>query len=987
MNEPVAAIVAHLGRFARRERALLVVEAAGSAVAVVAAAWLVGVAAVNAGGALPGWPTVAGVVGAGILAGAWPLRRWRDAGAVRRHAARAERLYGAFEGELLTVLDRAARPMGSAALVERMAHRVLEPVLAVAPQQAVPADRARRVSGASAALLAALAVCTALDYGPMAVLGGLARAPAASPAPVVAGAGPRAVVGDITLRYLYPTYTGLAPLEVPNSNGDIHAPPGTRVEVAARTERAWDRASLRAFGAELPAELGAERGVRGALDVPVPDPALPEPVWRFEFAAADVAMPSPDYRIVVDADLAPQVTLDVPRNRVAVRLDQPVGVPWHVHDDYGIRKVVVEVTEGGTTREVALRDPVDVPRDLEGRIDLTAAALGLKPGSRAELRVKSWDNDEVSGSKAGRSAAVSIEVAGPGGDLARLLPQRKLLRDALVPVLAEFLTEPAPAVEQGSDAAGWVQRAAARYTAVDDLLARDWAGGQGVKADQVALKQVADTRRALFALASGLPKSDRLAPADGLALAEAQDRHIEAVEGAILVFDAMLQRAALQRVSELAAQLADEAAELHRDFASLGPENAAAARARLDQLRRLLKDLREAAAQMGDGGLREFTNDSADRLSDLMDEAQRALAEGRYDDARTQLDRIAEQMRQFADGLKDQQARQSQQSDALGNAMKDLDAELERLQADQQALRERTEQAQERFGSSMDAAVAVWKEIEKRATSASTGAASLSAAAGAQGGGVFRAAGDLEAEAGGLLDAARSRNAERTRARAESTASEANGVASMMAWAARQRGTAVGPAASTVVGIRADAERILELLDRLESAAAPPALQQALQQLAEQQQQIASRAQALNGKATSVARELPMRAPGLEEGVKQASEQAGRAADAMRDGDPMSATGGQQSVEDGLREAREALQQAASAMQSMAQEGGEGKEGGAEPGDDGAPGANLDMPIPTPEEFETPEAYRRALMEGMQGQVPDPYKASNLRYYEELFRQ
>ena len=35
----------------------------------------------------------------------------------------------------------------------------------------------------------------------------------------------------------------------------------------------------------------------------------------------------------------------------------------------------------------------------------------------------------------------------------------------------------------------------------------------------------------------------------------------------------------------------------------------------------------------------------------------------------------------------------------------------------------------------------------------------------------------------------------------------------------------------------------------------------------------------------------------------------------------------------------------------------------------------------------TPEAYRRALLEGMEGEVPSEYRALKKRYYEELVNQ
>ena len=56
--------------------------------------------------------------------------------------------------------------------------------------------------------------------------------------------------------------------------------------------------------------------------------------------------------------------------------------------------------------------------------------------------------------------------------------------------------------------------------------------------------------------------------------------------------------------------------------------------------------------------------------------------------------------------------------------------------------------------------------------------------------------------------------------------------------------------------------------------------------------------------------------------------------------------------------------------------------------DEGESSAGPDqLLIPPPEAFRTPEAYRRALLEGMSGDVPEEYEALKQRYFEELVRQ
>ena len=66
----------------------------------------------------------------------------------------------------------------------------------------------------------------------------------------------------------------------------------------------------------------------------------------------------------------------------------------------------------------------------------------------------------------------------------------------------------------------------------------------------------------------------------------------------------------------------------------------------------------------------------------------------------------------------------------------------------------------------------------------------------------------------------------------------------------------------------------------------------------------------------------------------------------------------------------------------------QGNEGGQSNEDrDGEQYATQEIQIPSPEEFQTPEEYRRALLEGMEADVPEEYEALKKRYYEELVRQ
>jgi hypothetical protein len=82
--------------------------------------------------------------------------------------------------------------------------------------------------------------------------------------------------------------------------------------------------------------------------------------------------------------------------------------------------------------------------------------------------------------------------------------------------------------------------------------------------------------------------------------------------------------------------------------------------------------------------------------------------------------------------------------------------------------------------------------------------------------------------------------------------------------------------------------------------------------------------------------------------------------------------------------------QAAQRQQQEMSGGGGGEEGEDQQGGNAGETSEQEFgsfQLPEPEAFMTPEAYRRALLDGMAGNVPEEYRAMKRRYYEELVHQ
>ena len=188
-------------------------------------------------------------------------------------------------------------------------------------------------------------------------------------------------------------------------------------------------------------------------------------------------------------------------------------------------------------------------------------------------------------------------------------------------------------------------------------------------------------------------------------------------------------------------------------------------------------------------------------------------------------------------------------------------------------------------------------------------------------------------------------------------------------------------------------ERLLEQLAQAERDVDPQTLKQA-RDLEARQRDLDNRLKSAQEKAEDFEQQFPVRPQGMREALDDASERMQQAAEDLSQGQPMQAEGSQGVAAQRLRDAIEAIEQAQQSaqrqMQQMEGEGGQEQREGTpqEEGErTGADPLSEKIEIPGREEFKTPEEYRRALLEGMEGEVPEEYRTMKQRYFEELVHQ
>ncbi len=1003
----------HLGRLGARERLLLAARAALQVLAALLGTTVLASALLSAG--LGRVPALGWVVGVGGLlcwfAFALPLlRRWRAAGDLLEQARRLERVVPALRSRLLTSVERAPEVEAgtarfSTALWARALGQARALSEAVAPAAVWPA-RALRPAGAllGGVALISLLAGVVLPVGPaeaMAALwsGNSATVRLAAAEPVQKGE--RALVGDIVLYYVYPDYTGLEPIEIPNSDGTIHAPPGTQVTITARTAEPFEAAAIQSY--ERPpvdAELKGGRDLSATLVVEG------EGTWRFLLFAGREARSSSDYRIEVEADAPPVVTTQ--RSAVESAVDQTIDLGWQATDDYGVDRVTIELEQDGKVTEQELRDPIDISRALAGQLGKTPRELGLRPGDEATLRVVAWDNDPQAGSKRGSSPDVKLSVVGPRGRGARLAQYHLALRDALLVALADFLEDPMPPGDDNEAMSRWGERARPRLDRVREIVEDQWRGEVPDGIDGTLVQRVLESAARLlrftqtaFDPSSGRSASDR----DLATFADLHAQQVASLEMAVWMLDSLLRADALQKVAERAEELAQEASEL------LELTNTDASQSellsRLDQLERLMQRLQEEAARLAEGQLKEFVNSRAREAHDMMSEIRAAIAEGRMEEAREMIERLSEMLSQMADGLNEQLAASQETDDELAQRMKQLDSDLQQLEKDQDALADELARTREQEGQGVQKVVSAWEKLDPLAARASTLACDAAGrpevGAGWRAGAIRKL--DMTCAASqDLQGAVRARDVERSMEALESAQLQ-HRMASDQVENERTRprggGDPVPPgvplAASDLQAMAPALAEIQKILDELQrqNVSMSPELQRKARELAGKQGELRSREQKLAQDVQAAERAMPTGDGSAQRAMEQAGAAMEQAQGALEEGDALGGEGNQRHAADQVGAARRILQQQQqearqmqAAMQQMQGRGGD-KEGGQSRGgqDSQQQVGQRQIEIPAPESFQTPEAYRRALLEGMEAEVPDEYQALKQRYYEELVRQ
>ncbi|TMA19135.1 MAG: DUF4175 domain-containing protein, partial [Deltaproteobacteria bacterium] len=571
--------LAETGERAQREVAALLVRARSRAhlLQAVRGVWLLaaGFAVSLLAGAL--LASVNGTFGARILTGALALA---SAAAVvvfslrsrlRTDPARLARLLGG-PSELLSSVELSRDPPRGASieLLSLLHARAGESARKIEVGRALPLSWLR---WPAAALLFSGAIwLAASSVAPRHVSQGLLRlwrgdngAPPVELSPIA---------GDLSITYLYPAYTGLPPRTEEGTAGDLHAPRGTEVRIAARADRDLAQAFAVVNGAviKLDAQGQGHRQLSGTFTLT----QVGEWSLRFADARGRTVAQGPSRPIEIVADAAPSVVIDAPKKpMLEVDPQGQVQIAWSATDDYGLQQVSLVFQRAGSKEErVALMTPAVPAKRLRGAYTWEIAPLKLRAGDKVSYHLEAKDNDAVDGAQKGVSATQAIKIFSAAEHSREALIHAQALWERLVALLADRLEEK-PTPPEGEPAAQWYAQTSQKDRDGRVLSSEMSAAGTELLKDKLAPRAVGRALRyastslgpalqrtsiARAPLARGSLDHEGAVRNFGVALAN----EIKEEEKDVLYLEDLLDRARLDAMQELGKELAASRRELAR---------------------------------------------------------------------------------------------------------------------------------------------------------------------------------------------------------------------------------------------------------------------------------------------------------------------------------------------------------------------------------------------------------------------------------------
>jgi soluble cytochrome b562 len=728
-----------------------------------------------------------------------------------------------------------------------------------------------------------------------------------------------------------------------------------------------------------------------------------ETLWRFgvEDLEGQAQVEGVRRRIRLEADKVPEVVLKLPAEDLVLEDLRRVAVAFEARDDHGLTEVSVVVALAEDPEH-----PEKVPQPgvmglrfaAEDEVDLSL--VQAEPGDRLALFVEAWDNNGVDGKQRGVSATRYITVNSPQQKHFDLSERLRALVDQLVDALAdrleaEFYAAVPPAAPLPTRIAALMKRTDGVVTALAGVVT-------DMTEDPLTPEEV---RLALTGRLGGLetavaeektvvePATVALERGDRTAVDQANKANaavVDQLEQTIVLVEAMVARLALEDMAAMAEEIQAARERLKELVAQYkkNPDDAALKARIMRDVKRLRDRINEMRARMAalqqklpeeflnlDGLEKGEVSKGLDETKDALNELEKLLDEGKIDEALAALEEMEKSLDELSGSLnKDMQDLHQQTNPEMQKALSELMDQTRDLMRQQKTLGEETEAAAK---AEQEAQRKLLEEAlgEKLAELDAKAAELAEKTAGLDPRDMPRMAEEELSHLNERVNSLRAALERKALMEALEMASRGNEHLDSLERFTQYDGRA-GENRKKVKQSQQLGQEIekglADLINEARKKSGQGGEGEQLRDMAKRQQKLSEATRKLKERMEQKAGDVPGLGDGpmkKAQGAAEAMQQAGESLGQQR---PGQARPGQQQAESELQGLMEGLKQANKPQRAERQQ------------QSGREMSREKVEIPDAEAHQSPDAFRKDLLDAMKDKAPDQYREQVKRYYESL---
>lgn len=249
---------------------------------------------------------------------------------------------------------------------------------------------------------------------------------------------PGPVIGDITISYRYPLYSGLQPKTLYNTSGDIKALKGSEIQISAMSDRPLISAAL-VFNNVTKIPFIVEDGttIKGVLSL------IESGTYVFETTDSKgrTFQDTTPHTIQLDADQFPEIVINVPAKDIIVNEKDSVELKYTAKDDFGVSEISLVFEQENEKKTKILNTFTKKQLQYSGTYLWSLSELGLRPDDKIAYHLEAKDNDTISGPKLSSSKTYYLEIYSSKKKHQELVQLQEALLKEMLHMLSDDLTK------------------------------------------------------------------------------------------------------------------------------------------------------------------------------------------------------------------------------------------------------------------------------------------------------------------------------------------------------------------------------------------------------------------------------------------------------------------------------------------------------------------------------------------------------------------